>query len=282
VTVGYGYSTLAWIPEAQGSWAVPLLHERITSWDSPISQAVPQLSKVSSHLPSRALSLWDSEYGCAPLVNQTAELPVDKLMRLRSNLCLSGPPPAYRGRGRPKVHGARFKLNDPTTWSSPAQPVEVDDPDFGQLRLRVWHNLHFRLSPCYPMSILLVERLTPDGLTRVSQPMWLAFVGLKMPPVAEVWRLYLRRFALNHWYRFAKNPLHWTVSVLSTPAQCDRWSDLMLIVTLAIMVGPSACGTTPSAVAEISSQAHPWTGSSIFWEHFSSLRYTCSTAQTPR
>ena len=31
VTVGYGYSTLAWIPEAQGSWALPLLHERITS-----------------------------------------------------------------------------------------------------------------------------------------------------------------------------------------------------------------------------------------------------------
>src|SRR4028119_353836 len=86
VTVGYGYSTLAWIPEAQGSWAVPLLHQRITSWDSPISQAVQQLSSVSAHLPSRALSLWDSEYGCAPFINQTAELPVDKLMRLRSNL----------------------------------------------------------------------------------------------------------------------------------------------------------------------------------------------------
>jgi len=28
VTVGQGYSTLAWIPEAQGSWALPLLHER--------------------------------------------------------------------------------------------------------------------------------------------------------------------------------------------------------------------------------------------------------------
>ncbi|MEG4589828.1 transposase [Microcoleus sp. MOSTC5] len=51
VTVGYGYSTLAWIPEAQGSWDVPLRHERITSWDSPISQAVQQLSSVSAHLP---------------------------------------------------------------------------------------------------------------------------------------------------------------------------------------------------------------------------------------
>ena len=99
MTVGYGYSTLVWIPEAQGSWAVPLLHERITSWDSPISQAVQQLSSVSAHLPSRALSLWDSEYGCAPFINQTAELPVDKLMRLRSNLCLWGYTCCLRGSG---------------------------------------------------------------------------------------------------------------------------------------------------------------------------------------
>jgi hypothetical protein len=43
VTVGYGYSTLAWIPEAEGSWALPLLHERITSWDSPISLFCPAI-----------------------------------------------------------------------------------------------------------------------------------------------------------------------------------------------------------------------------------------------
>ena len=95
IAVGYGYSTLVGIPEAQGSWAVPLRHERITSWDSPISQAVQQLSSVSAHLPSRTLSLWDSEYGCAPFINQTAEFPVDKLMRLRSNLYLWDTPAAY-------------------------------------------------------------------------------------------------------------------------------------------------------------------------------------------
>jgi hypothetical protein len=231
VTVGYGYSTLAWIPEAEGSWALPLLHERITSWDSPISQAVQQLSSVSSHLPSRALSLWDSEYGCAPFVNQTAEFPVDKLMRLRSNLCLWGIPAAYGGRGRPKVHGDKFKLNDPMTWRDPVQQVEMDDPTLGKVRVQVWHNYHFRLSPSHPMSVLLVERLTTDGFTRVSKPMWLAFTGLSMPTVTEVWRLYLRRFAIDHWYRFAKNRLHWTMPALSTPAQCDRWSDLMPIVT---------------------------------------------------
>ena len=28
ITVGYGYSTLALIPESEGSWALPLRHER--------------------------------------------------------------------------------------------------------------------------------------------------------------------------------------------------------------------------------------------------------------
>jgi hypothetical protein len=93
---------------------------------------------------------------------------------------------------------------DLTTWNSPAQQVEVNDPDLGQLRVRVWQDLHFRLSPSHPMSVLLVERLS-DGCARVSKPMWLAFVGLSMPPACEVWRLYLRRFAIDHWYRFAKN-----------------------------------------------------------------------------
>jgi hypothetical protein len=107
----------------------------------------------------------------------------------------------------------------------------MDDPKLGQVRVQVWHNLHFRLSPAHPMSILLVERLTDDGCARISKPMWLAFMGLSMPTVAEVLRLYLRRFAIDHWYRFAKNRLHWTVPALSTPDQCDRWSDLMPIVT---------------------------------------------------
>ncbi|MDJ0648692.1 MAG: hypothetical protein QNJ60_08295 [Xenococcaceae cyanobacterium MO_188.B19] len=39
ITFGHGYSTVAWIPEDKGSWALPLRHERITSFESPISKA---------------------------------------------------------------------------------------------------------------------------------------------------------------------------------------------------------------------------------------------------
>jgi hypothetical protein len=215
----------------EGSWALPLRHERITSWENPIDKAVWQLSQVCPHLPCRAISFWDMEYGCAPFVIKTANINVDKVMRLRSNLCLWTSPPAYSGRGKPRVHGNKFKLNDSTTWDEAAQTIEEDDRKFGQLRIRVWHNRHFRKSPSHPMSVILVERLNPDGSPRITKPMWLAFIGDEMPSVSEIWRLYLRRFGVDHWYRFAKQRLHWTLPKLSTPKQCDRWSDLMPMIT---------------------------------------------------
>ncbi len=82
-------------------------------------------------------------------------------------------------------------VSQPGVLSS--QQVEVKDSDLGQLRVRIWHNYHFRLSPSHPMSVLLVERLTTDGCPKISQPMWLTFVGLKMPPACEVGELYLRQ-----------------------------------------------------------------------------------------
>ncbi|GAX46368.1 hypothetical protein NIES4075_73920 [Tolypothrix sp. NIES-4075] len=64
------------------------------------------------------------------------------------------------------------------------------------------------------MSIILVERLQEDGSPRVNKPMWLAFVGEEMLPLSEVWKLYMRRFAVDHWYRFIKQRLHWTLPKL--------------------------------------------------------------------
>jgi hypothetical protein len=39
--------------------------------------------------------MWDSEYSCAPFVLKTADIAADKLVRLRSNLCLWSAPPPY-------------------------------------------------------------------------------------------------------------------------------------------------------------------------------------------
>ena len=231
ITIGQGYSTIAWIPEDCGSWALPLRHERITSWDNPIEKAVGQLKKVCELMPSRPISVWDSEYGCAPFVLKTAEIAADILVRLRSNLCLWGPPPAYSGKGRPRKHGVQFKLNEPSTWGEVVSVLEVNDPKLGRVKVSLWKDLHFRKAAARSMSLLRVERLDFDGHLRVLKPLWLAWVGEEMPPLSEVWRLYLRRFTIDHWYRFLKQRLHWTVPKLSTPEQCEHWSDLMPFMT---------------------------------------------------
>ena len=231
ITIGQGYSTIAWVPENSGSWALPLRHERITSWESPIEKATWQLQQVCEHLSTRPISVWDSEYGCAPFVLKTATIPADILVRLRSNLCLWGAPPPYSGKGRPRKHGIKFKLSEPSTWGEEACFLELDDSKLGRVRVRLWKNLHFRKAAVRPMSLIRVERLDEQGCLRVSKPLWLAWVGEEMPPLSEIWQLYLRRFTIDHWYRFLKQRLHWTLPKLSTPKQCERWSDLMPMIT---------------------------------------------------
>jgi len=46
ITVGHGYSTLDVIPEMEGSWVLPLRHERITSFETPLTKGVFQLKQA--------------------------------------------------------------------------------------------------------------------------------------------------------------------------------------------------------------------------------------------
>jgi len=227
VTVGQGYSTLAWIPEDSGSWALPLRHERITSWESPIMKGVWQLKQVCRYVPTRPLSVWDSEYGCASFVLKSAEIEADKLMRLRSNRNVWGAPPPYLGRGRPRVHGDQFKLNDDTTWWSPDDEMEMQHPRLGRLRMRGWRPLHFRQAAAHPLNLIQVQRLDETGTPRSCRPLWLAWLGQTMPALDVICSAYLRRFALEHGYRFLKQRLHWTLPKFGSTPAAERWSDLM-------------------------------------------------------
>jgi hypothetical protein len=66
------------------------------------------------------------------------------------------------------------------------------------------------------MTLILVERLDSVTDQLKTQPLWLVWVGIQMPALKEIWQLYLRRFAIEHWYRLAKQTLNWTVPKLST------------------------------------------------------------------
>lgn len=142
---------------------------------------------------------------------------------------LYGEPPAYIGRGRPRKHGDKFQLHDPLSWWEPEQHLEMADPQQGHLRLRLWHRLHLRTCATVSLSLVLVERLDVHGQQR-SSPLWLIWLGEHMSDLSQ-WQQYLRRFAIDHWYRFCKQRLHWTLPHLATPEQAQRWSDLMPLLS---------------------------------------------------
>jgi len=282
ISIGQAYSTIAWIPEEEGSWALPLRHERITSFESPISKATWQMRQVTRHLPVRTIFVLDSEYGCAPFVLQTADIEADQLMKLRGNLCLWKAAPPYSGKGRPRLHGDKFKLKDPSTWGESIETVEIIYDKLGQVRLRGWSNLHFRRSPEQAMELLSISRIQPEGKQGKSKPMWLVWVGEQMPPLQEVWQKYLRRFTVDHWYRFAKQRLHWTKPRLGTPEQASQWSDLMPLMTWQLWLAREEVMDNPLPWQKSQTSLTPPKSGSSFRGSFSGDRHTRQASKTPR
>jgi hypothetical protein len=95
------------------------------------------------------------------------------------------------------------------------------------------------------MVIIRIERLDARGTRRDLKELWLAWVGAAPPALEDGWRLYLRRFAIDHWYRFAKQRLYWTLPHFGTPEQAERWSDLMPLITWELWLARGAVADRP-------------------------------------
>jgi len=217
--LGQGYSTMAWLPPSGGSWALPLRHERISSFESPISKAIWQLKQVCPRLKSPKLVVLDCEYGNGAFVDKVATISASFLMRIRSNCCLYRGPCAYSGKGRPRKHGEQFKINDPSSHSKPNQSVEINDPKLGLIRVSRWQNLHFRNASNRKLSLIKVEGLKLKKTGTQHRPLWLVWVGFEFLPLEQVWPQYAIRFGIEHWYRFS-----FATSPLDNSPLCHTWA----------------------------------------------------------
>lgn len=94
-----------------------------------------QPKQVCRHLQQRPITLWYSGYGCVTFVKETANINVDKLIRLRPNRCIYAEPPQYQGNGRPKKHGQKMKLSAPETWAVPVESIEIDHTTWGVVKI---------------------------------------------------------------------------------------------------------------------------------------------------
>jgi hypothetical protein len=58
--------------------------------------------------------------------------------------------------------------------------------------------------------------------------LWASVTGAGGDEVAVLWQAYLRRFDLEHTFRFCKQVLGWDTPLLRDPAAADRWTWLVI------------------------------------------------------
>ena len=100
------------------------------------------------------------------------------------------------------MHGAVFRLGDPTPWDKPDEEGEFDDPKLGRVRLQRWNTLPFEQAPTRSITRFRLQRLEARGRRRDPQVVWLGYGGEELPRNSDAWREYLNRFVLEHWPKF--------------------------------------------------------------------------------
>ncbi len=118
-------------------------------------------------------------------------------------------------------------------------------------------------SASHSMQLILVERIESAAPGTKPKPLWLVWVGNSVPSLELIWQQYLRRFAVDHWYRLLKQRLHWTLPQLSTPQQCERWSDLMPMLTWELWQEERFSSSASSPLAKTTLKFNPRTGRSV-------------------
>jgi hypothetical protein len=216
--------------------------------DNPHSTAAAQIRDHVATLPAEPVPtyVFDAGYDPVRLARELGELDGEQrvavLVRLRRDRCFYADPPAPTGPkvGRPGRHGAKFACRDETTWSEPTACYAVDDPQYGTVAVRAWSGLHARTQnhpdrganrtkPIVRGWVLLVEVSRLPSQTHAPHQLWLWWRGPGAPDLALLWRAYVRRFDLEHTFRFCKQTLNWTTPRVRHPEQADRWTWLVLL-----------------------------------------------------
>lgn len=245
IVAGWSYQWIAQLDWAPDSWTAPLDARRIPPTADVTDATVAQVDDLVARLGDDGdvpLFVFDAGYDPIAVGHALTDARAQVLVRIRNDRVLDTDPPerAEPTVGRPRRHGDRFACADPATWPEPDDELAVDDVVYGRVCVQAWHGLHPKLArrgrwadhPQSPIVAGTVIRVAVEHLPkptgRAVKTLWLWWSGPDLPDLAVCWRAYLRRFDLEHTYRFAKNTLGWTTPALRTPEQADRWTWLVV------------------------------------------------------
>jgi len=228
---GHQYSWLGRIVAQGRSWFAPRDVARIATRTTPSAVAAEQVKRLALALAVGALAVVvaDSGYTNAVFLAAFVGLTgVCVLVRVANNRVLYGTPPAVevhpvtgkrRKKGRPPVHGAKFRLVAP--------PLPERQALFGlgkaTVRVSAWGQLHFKALPALVGTLLRVEFLRSDGQPMYQRPLWLFWSGPNNLALAAVIQMYLLRFGIEHFFRFAKQRLGLICAQSPTLTTCENW-----------------------------------------------------------
>jgi hypothetical protein len=249
IVAGWAYQFIAQLNFVRESWTAPVDASRVRPAEDTNVVAVEQVKGLlGRRAKEEAAPLFVFDAGYDPVkVQQGLEgYPCQILVRLRAGRrfyadpSLAGPP-AHTG--RPRRHGPKMKCADPSTWPEPSTEHACEDAGYGAVRVRAWANLHPKVrahegrGSRKPLPIVVgtlvlveVERLPRGERRREPRVLWLWWHGPeKAAPDPElIWRSYVRRFDLEHTFRFLKQTLGWTTPRVRHPEQADRWTWLVV------------------------------------------------------
>ena len=220
---GWPYSFVAALEPGRTSWTALLDAVRLGPTDDATAVTAGQLREVVDRL--RVVGHWrpgekdiwivlDSGYDVTRLAFLLADPPIEVVGRLRSDRVLRLPKPP-----RP-----------PATWPAPQHTTSTDTARYGtavaasgdrvppRLTHRgCWIDHHGELPVIEGTLIRLQVAHLPGD--RAPKPLWLwtsnpTAAGLE---IDRAWQAFLRRFDLDHTFRFLKQTLGWTAPKLRDP-----------------------------------------------------------------
>jgi hypothetical protein len=231
--------------EAHDSWTAPLDVRRLSPGEDLGAITAAQIRALLERLGATVpvpLFVFDAGYDPIALTVDLTDVAVAVLVRIRSDRVFYTDPAARAPgqMGRPRRHGARFCCADPATWPAPDHILEANDDQYGRVQVTAWAGLHPKLAgrgrwadcPSPPIVTGTVIRVQvehlPGARGRAVKTLWLWWAGPGVPDLDRCWRSYIRRFDLEHTFRFCKQALGWTTPRVRTPEQADRWTWLVL------------------------------------------------------
>jgi hypothetical protein len=230
VRYGHKYSWLVRLVQSGTSWVAPEDIERISTETTDTKLAAQQVKDLAVRNKHPKVVTADSRYRDKHFLSAFAGLEnTHGLVRLQNNQKLSQEPvPKPEGsRGTPRKHGADFQLS-----AIEREPDARQEFLLGQqtVRVRVWHQLHFKRLAKVTGSVACVEFLKEDGTPRYKRPIWLFWTGPEGVTPQDLCRMYLWRFAIEHLFRFLKQHMGLNSSRSTNLHSLQRW---MWIVGLA-------------------------------------------------